>query len=60
MSHQQVHELLSWINSQLTHINKVINESHEKSNFGREAMFEGKRDAYLELMRKLKSETRVS
>lgn len=53
MNTEQLHELLNWMNNQLNHINRVINESHEKNNYGREALFEGKRDAYLELMRKI-------
>jgi hypothetical protein len=53
MNNEQLQELIRWLNNQIVHTNKVINESHDTVNVGREAQYEGMRDAFLRCLKKL-------
>ena len=53
MDKQQLQDLVKWINKQIDYANKVINQSHDDSNFGREAKYEGIREALIECLHKL-------
>ena len=56
MKTDQVQDMIRWLNSQINHANEVIGESHQTSNYGRESMYEGMRDAFLRCLNKLQSE----
>lgn len=47
---QQTQETLKWLQSQIQHANFVIKESQQELNFGREAQYEGMREAYMQVM----------
>ena len=53
MDKEQLRELVQWLNKQIDYSNKIINESHSTSNFGREAKYEGIREALIECLHKL-------
>ena len=45
---EQLHEFVRWLESQIDHSKHVINEANETSNYGRLAMYEGMREAYMQ------------
>jgi len=49
-SPEQIMEFVKWLNSQIDHSTKAISQSHSECNFGREAMAEGQRDAYMQCL----------
>ena len=53
MTPERLHDFVIWLNSQVEHLNLSINDAHEDKNFGREAQFEGMRDAFLRCLNKL-------
>lgn len=56
MNTEQLQEFINWVNKQIEITNKGINDSQSASNYGREAQYEGMREAYLQLLRKLNSQ----
>ncbi|HEY4799389.1 MAG TPA: hypothetical protein VII99_09975 [Bacteroidia bacterium] len=53
MNPEKLHDLVSWLNNQVEHLSEAINEAHETKNLGREAQFEGMRDAFMRCLNKL-------
>jgi hypothetical protein len=47
MNNEQLQDLLRWLSSQIEHSTNVIKEAKSTSNFGREAQYEGMRDAFI-------------
>ena len=45
---EQLLEFVRWLEGQIDHSKHVINEANETSNYGRQAMYEGMRDAYMQ------------
>ena len=50
MDTQQTQETLNWIQAQIAHANGVIKEAQTELNFGREAQYEGMREAYMQVL----------
>ncbi|MCC7303626.1 MAG: hypothetical protein IT233_13380 [Bacteroidia bacterium] len=46
----QTQETLKWLQAQIQHANSVIKESQQELNFGREAQYEGMREAYMQVL----------
>ncbi|MDQ3192246.1 MAG: hypothetical protein M3Q58_11700 [Bacteroidota bacterium] len=53
MSNEQLQDLVRWLTQQIDHTNKAINEANQSHNFGREAQYEGMRDAFIRCRNKL-------
>ena len=53
MKPEQYKEMVQWLNQQITHLNKSINEAHAINNFGRESQLEGMRDAFMRCLKML-------
>ena len=53
MEKKQLQELINWLTIQINYTGKVINESHDVSNIGREVQYEGMRNAFMECLNKL-------
>ena len=47
MEKEQLQQLIRWLNEQIDYTNRVINESHQTNNYGRESQYEGMRDAFV-------------
>lgn len=56
MNPEKLHDLVKWLNGQVEHLSMAINDAHECKNFGREAQFEGMRDAFMRCLNKLTKE----
>ena len=56
MNPEKLHNFLLWLNGQVEHLSSAINEAHEVKNFGREAQYEGMRDAFMRCLNKLTKE----
>lgn len=56
MNPEKLHDFVNWLNNQVEHLTIAINEAHEEKNFGREAQFEGMRDAFMRCLNKLTKE----
>lgn len=56
MTPQKLHDYVIWLNNQVEHLTAAINEAHESKNLGREAQFEGMRDAFMRCLNKLVKE----
>jgi hypothetical protein len=54
MKPQQYQEMVQWLDQQIVHLNKSINEAHEGNNWGRENQLEGMRDAFIRCLNMLK------
>ncbi len=50
MNPERMKEMVSWLQMQIDHSKEVINESHNEGNFGREAQYEGMREAYMQCL----------
>jgi hypothetical protein len=53
MKNEQLQEMIIWLNAQIEHSSTVINDSKKSSNFGREAQYEGMRDAFIRCLNML-------
>ena len=53
MSNEQLQDLVSWLTQQIDHTNRAIKEANQSNNFGREAQYEGMRDAFIRCLNKL-------
>jgi hypothetical protein len=53
MNNEQLQELIKWLTKQIDHTNKAIMEANSSQNFGREAQYEGMRDAFLRCLNQL-------
>ena len=53
MNPEKLHEFVIWLNSQVEHLTGAIHEAHDGRNFGREAQYEGMRDAFMRCLNKL-------
>jgi hypothetical protein len=53
MNPEALHDFVNWLNGQLVHLTTAINEAHEERNFGREAQYQGMRDAFVRCLNKL-------
>lgn len=53
MNPEQLQEVVTWLNQQITHVNESILEAHRTNNWGRETQYEGMRDAFLRCLNKL-------
>lgn len=53
MNPERVRELLRWLQMQINHSKEVIRKAHEEKNFGREAQYEGMREAYMQCLNQL-------
>ena len=56
MNPEKLHDFVSWLNGQVEHLSTAINDAHDDKNFGREAQFEGMRDAFMRCLNKLTRE----
>ena len=56
MNPEKLHDFVTWLNGQVEHLSSAINDAHDDSNFGREAQFEGMRDAFMRCLNKLTKE----
>ncbi len=50
MNSEQTQETLKWLQSQIQHSSFVIKEAQTELNFGREAQYEGMREAYMQVL----------
>ena len=50
MNPERVQEMVRWLQMQIDHAKEVINESRKEGNFGREAQYEGVREAYMQCL----------
>ena len=50
LSTEQIMDFVKWLNSQIDHSNNLKKQSQQECNFGREAMAEGMRDAYMQCL----------
>lgn len=46
MDQEQLQQLLSWLNEQIRQSNRVVSDARQSHNYGREAMYEGMKEAY--------------
>lgn len=46
MDQEQLQQLLSWLNEQIRQSKRVMSEAQQTHNYGREAMYEGMKEAY--------------
>ena len=53
MQNKQVNDLVSWLREKLSETESVIKESRISHNYGRATQYEGKKEAYMECLRKL-------
>ena len=53
MKPEQYKEMVHWLNQQIIHLNKAINEAHSINNWGRENQLEGMRDAFMRCLKRL-------
>jgi len=53
MNTEQLHEMVSWLQMQIEHSKEVINDARSNFNFGREAQYEGMREAYMQCLNML-------
>jgi hypothetical protein len=51
MKNEQLRETLRWLQMQIDHASDVIKESRVNQNFGREAQYEGMREAYTQVLK---------
>ena len=56
MDTKQLQEFIRWLNNQINHSAEVIADSHNTSNYGRESMYEGMRDAFMRCLNKLQED----
>ena len=56
MNPEKLHDFVNWLNGQVQHLSSAINDAHDDNNFGREAQFEGMRDAFMRCLNKLTRE----
>lgn len=56
MNPEQLRDFVSWLNNQVEHLTCAINDAHDGKNFGREAQYEGMRDAFMRCLNKLTRE----
>lgn len=56
MNPEKLHDFVSWLSNQVEHLTQAINEAHESKNPGREAQYEGMRDAFMRCLNKLTKE----
>ena len=47
---EQIMEFVKWLNNQIDHSTRLKKKSQTECNFGREAMAEGMRDAYMQCL----------
>ena len=50
---EKIDEVVTWIKKQVEHLTVAINSAHEDMNYGREAQYEGMRDAFIRCLNKL-------
>ena len=60
MEPEKLHNFITWLSGQVEHLSQAINEAHDDKNFGREAQFEGMRDAFMRCLNKLSREWSLS
>ena len=53
---EKLNSFVTWLNGQVEHLSSAINEAQDGKNFGREAQFEGMRDAFMRCLNKLTRE----
>ena len=53
MPQAQVHEIITWLRSQVQHLTEAIAAAKDNKNFGREAQCQGMRDAFVRCLNKL-------
>jgi len=53
MKRDQLMELKKWLQGQIQAANKVIYDAHDTHNYGREALYEGMRDAFMRCLNQL-------
>ena len=53
MKPEQYKEMVQWLNQQIIHLNRAINEAHSLNNWGRENQLEGMRDAFMRCLNRL-------
>jgi hypothetical protein len=53
MDSEQLQTLIRWLTEQINYTNNVINDAHVQNNFGREAQYEGMRDAFQRCLNKV-------
>ncbi len=53
MNPEKLHDFVNWLNGQVEHLSGAINDAHEGKNYGREAQYEGMRDAFMRCLNKL-------
>ena len=56
MNPEKLHDFVIWLNSQVEHLTMEIHDAHDVRNFGREAQFEGMRDAFMRCLNRLTKE----
>lgn len=50
---ETIQEFVAWIKGQVEHLNGAINTAQQDRNFGREAQYQGMRDAFIRCLNKL-------
>jgi hypothetical protein len=53
MDKKRLREMVAWLRHQLSETESVIKESKIAHNYGKATVFEGKREAYMDCLRKL-------
>ena len=53
MDKRQLRTIVDWLRERLSETESVIKESKLNHNYGKATLFEGKKDAYLECLKKI-------
>ncbi|MBX7094877.1 MAG: hypothetical protein K1X56_09155 [Flavobacteriales bacterium] len=53
MDKKQVRDLVSWLRGKVSETESVIKESKLTHNYGKATIYEGKKEAYLDILRKI-------
>lgn len=56
MNPEKLRDFVNWLHGQVEHLSNAINDAHAGKNFGREAQYEGMRDAFMRCLNKLTQE----
>lgn len=53
LSSEKMDEIIAWLKSQVEHLTTAINTEQQNRNYGREAQYEGMRDAFIRCLNKM-------
>jgi hypothetical protein len=56
MPQEHVHEIVVWLRGQVRHLSAAIARAKESKNYGREAQYQGMRDAFVRCLNRLSNQ----